>query len=80
MAQKSGGHGGMDFIMLYRLLECVREGLPPDMDVYDCAALVGGCAAERDFGEPAAARRWSSLTSRRGSGRQRAISAIATQA
>jgi len=28
----------MDFIMIYRLLECLREGLPPDMDVYDAAA------------------------------------------
>ena len=38
IAKKIGGHGGMDYIMLYRLLECVREGLPPDMDVYDAAA------------------------------------------
>ena len=38
LARKSGGHGGMDFIMLYRLLQCCREGFPPDMDVYDCAA------------------------------------------
>jgi hypothetical protein len=28
----------MDFIMLYRLLQCVREGLPPDLDVYDAAS------------------------------------------
>jgi hypothetical protein len=38
IAKKVGGHGGMDYIMLYRLLQCVREGLPPDMDVYDAAA------------------------------------------
>ncbi len=38
IAKKVGGHGGMDFIMLYRLLQCVRQGLPPDMDVYDAAA------------------------------------------
>lgn len=37
-ARKSGGHGGMDYVMLYRLMECVRMGLPPDMDVYDAAA------------------------------------------
>jgi hypothetical protein len=37
IAQKLGGHGGMDYIMLYRLLECMREGLVPDMDVYDAA-------------------------------------------
>jgi predicted dehydrogenase len=38
IAKKIGGHGGMDYIMLYRLLQCVRKGLPPDMDVYDAAA------------------------------------------
>jgi len=38
IAKKVGGHGGMDYIMLYRLLQCVRQGLPPDMDVYDAAA------------------------------------------
>jgi hypothetical protein len=32
------GHGGMDFIMLYRLVQCMREGLEPDMDVYDAAS------------------------------------------
>ena len=32
------GHGGMDFIMNYRLMHCLREGLPPDSDVYDAAA------------------------------------------
>ena len=37
IARKLGGHGGMDFIMCYRLLECMRKGLPPDMDVYDAA-------------------------------------------
>jgi predicted dehydrogenase len=39
IAKKLGGHGGMDFIMLYRLLDCMRRGLPPDMDVYDAASL-----------------------------------------
>jgi hypothetical protein len=38
VARKAGGHGGMDFIMLYRLLECLRKGLVPDMDVYDATA------------------------------------------
>jgi predicted dehydrogenase len=35
LARKRGGHGGMDFIMIYRLLQTLHEGLPPDMDVYD---------------------------------------------
>ncbi|HKX84611.1 MAG TPA: hypothetical protein VJL58_10365, partial [Pyrinomonadaceae bacterium] len=37
-ARKLGGHGGMDYIMCYRLVQCIREGLVPDMDVYDAAA------------------------------------------
>ena len=32
------GHGGMDYVMSWRLVECMREGLAPDMDVYDAAA------------------------------------------
>ena len=36
-AKKIGGHGGMDFIMDYRLVYCLRNGLPLDMDVYDLA-------------------------------------------
>jgi hypothetical protein len=28
----------MDFLMLYRLVECFRQGIPPDIDVYDAAA------------------------------------------
>ncbi len=37
-ARKLGGHGGMDYLMCYRLIQCMREGLVPDMDVYDAAA------------------------------------------
>jgi len=36
-AREVGGHGGMDFIMDYRLIYCLRHGLPLDMDVYDAA-------------------------------------------
>ena len=32
-----GGHGGMDYIMLFRLMQCMRLGLVPDFDVYDAA-------------------------------------------
>ncbi|QZT35759.1 Gfo/Idh/MocA family oxidoreductase [Halosquirtibacter xylanolyticus] len=38
MAKKVGGHGGMDFVMDWRLIDCLRNGLPVDMDVYDAAA------------------------------------------
>lgn len=36
-AKEVGGHGGMDFIMDYRLVYCLHNGLPLDMDVYDLA-------------------------------------------
>jgi hypothetical protein len=38
-AAEGAGHGGMDFIEDYRLIKCLREGLPTDMNVYDAAAL-----------------------------------------
>ena len=37
IARKVGGHGGMDFVMDYRLVYCLHHGLPLDMDVYDLA-------------------------------------------
>ena len=36
-AREVGGHGGMDFIMDYRLVYCLHHGLPLDQDVYDAA-------------------------------------------
>ena len=37
MAKKVGGHGGMDFLMDWRTIDCLRNGLPLDIDVYDAA-------------------------------------------
>lgn len=37
MAKKVGGHGGMDFMMDWRLIDCLRNGLALDQDVYDAA-------------------------------------------
>jgi len=37
VARVIGGHGGMDFIMDWRMIDCLRNGLPLDMDVYDAA-------------------------------------------
>jgi hypothetical protein len=36
---EGAGHGGMDYIEDYRLITCLREGLPTDMNVYDAASL-----------------------------------------
>lgn len=38
LAKKVGGHGGMDFLMDWRMIDCLRNGLPVDMDVYDAAS------------------------------------------
>jgi hypothetical protein len=37
LAKKVGGHGGMDFLMDWRVIDCLRNGLPLDQDVYDAA-------------------------------------------
>lgn len=44
LAKEVGGHGGMDFIMDSRLIYCLQNGLPLDMDVYDLAEWC--CLAE----------------------------------
>ena len=38
IAKEVGGHGGMDFVMDWRLIDCLRNGLALDQDVYDAAA------------------------------------------
>jgi hypothetical protein len=37
-AVSAGGHGGMDFVMLWRIIYCLRNGEPMDQDVYDAAS------------------------------------------
>lgn len=37
LAKQIGGHGGMDFLMDWRTIDCLRNGLPLDQDVYDAA-------------------------------------------
>ena len=37
-ALKSGGHGGMDYLMNWRLVQCLIKGEKLDMTVYDAAA------------------------------------------
>lgn len=37
LAEEHGGHGGMDYIMLYRAIECLHNGEPLDQNVYEGA-------------------------------------------
>ncbi|EIE98798.1 Gfo/Idh/MocA family protein [Saccharomonospora glauca] len=36
-AENNGGHGGMDYILQWRIVQQMRAGLVPDIDVYDSA-------------------------------------------
>jgi len=38
IAKDVGGHGGMDFIMDWRLIDCLRNGIALDQNVYDAAS------------------------------------------
>ena len=54
MAKQVGGHGGMDFIMDARLVYCLQNGLPLDMDVYDmaewcCLAELGSLSMDNNY-------------------------------
>jgi predicted dehydrogenase len=58
MAKQVGGHGGMDFLMDWRIIDCLRNGLPMDMDVYDAAAW----SAVAPLSEQSVANRSASVT------------------
>mgnify|MGYP001947256239 CR=1 FL=1 len=38
MARRLGGHGGADSLQIWRLIDCLRNGVPLDLNVYDAAA------------------------------------------
>ncbi len=52
-----GGHGGADWMELYRLIKAIRTGTPPDIDVYDAATW--SCITE--LSEKSVARRSSPM-------------------
>ena len=37
VAEEHGGHGGMDYVMWWRIQQCLLEGKPMDQSVYDAA-------------------------------------------
>jgi len=60
---RTGGHGGMDYIMAWRLIQCMREGLAPDMDVYDAAAWSApGPLSERSVANGSAPAKFPDFT------------------
>ena len=67
---KGSGHGGIDYLLIYRLIKNLQQGTPPfNMDVYDAAAwsvivpLSEASVAELDA-------KWISPISPEGSGRR----------
>ncbi len=53
MAKEVGGHGGMDFVEDSRLVYCLQNGLPLDIDVYDlgewcCLAELGALSMDNN--------------------------------
>lgn len=44
----AAGHGGMDYLEDYRLIQAIHKGIEPDMDVYDAASWssISGVSAE----------------------------------
>lgn len=55
ISQKMGGHGGMDFLMLFRIIECLREGQPLDQNLYEgCFWSAVGPLSEKSVAEDGA--------------------------
>jgi hypothetical protein len=49
---EGSGHGGMDGIMVYRIIECLRKGLPLDQNVYEgCFWSAVGPLSEKSVDE-----------------------------
>ncbi len=63
MAQKMGGHGGMDYLMLFRIIECLRNGEPLDQNVYEgCTWSAVGPLSEKSVAEDGAPQAFPDFT------------------
>lgn len=52
LSKKMGGHGGMDFLMLFRIIECLQKGEPLDQNVYEgCFWSAVGPLSEKSVAE-----------------------------
>ena len=68
----------MDYIMIYRLLECMKQGLAPDFDVYDAAVWSApGPLSKASVAAGSAPMKFPDFT--RGRWKDRTASQIATQ-
>jgi predicted dehydrogenase len=63
LAAKMGGHGGMDFLMLFRIVECLRAGQPLDQNVYEgCSWSAVAPLSEKSVREDGAAQDFPDFT------------------
>ncbi len=60
---KGAGHGGMDFIEDYRLVNSLLKGVEPDMDVYDAAVISAVCElSEKSIKQKSAPQKFPDFT------------------
>ncbi|HUH45983.1 MAG TPA: Gfo/Idh/MocA family oxidoreductase [Arenibacter sp.] len=63
LSEKMGGHGGMDFMMLYRIIECLRQGQPLDQNVYEgCYWSAVGTLSEASVAQNGAPQEFPDFT------------------
>ena len=63
LGKQMGGHGGMDFLMLYRIIECLRLGQPLDQNVYEgCFWSAVGPLSEKSVAEDGAPQPFPDFT------------------
>lgn len=63
LSKKMGGHGGMDFLMLFRIIECLRNGEPLDQNVYEgCFWSAVGPLSEKSVAEDGAPQPFPDFT------------------
>jgi predicted dehydrogenase len=55
LSKEMGGHGGMDYLMLFRIIECLQKGEPLDQNVYEgCSWSAVGPLSEKSVAEDGA--------------------------
>lgn len=63
ISKKNGGHGGMDYMMSYRIIECLRKGQPLDQNVYEgCFWSAVGPLSEASVAEHGSSQKFPDFT------------------
>ena len=63
LAKEMGGHGGMDYLMLFRIIECLQKGEPLDQNVYEgCFWSAVGPLSEKSVAEDGCSQMFPDFT------------------